>query len=100
MRVLFTPSGRNHFLRAVTFIDSEDASAAGSFRKKAEKTLSRLKRFPGSGTALPEFPDLPFREVAIAPCRFIYRVKQKTVWIVAVWHGARLQEKHTEKDIA
>ncbi|MGA3207728.1 MAG: type II toxin-antitoxin system RelE/ParE family toxin [Syntrophales bacterium] len=100
MRVLFTPSGRNHFLRAITFIDSEDTSAADAFRKKAEKILSRLRRFPGTGTALPEFPDLPFREVAIAPYRFIYRVKQKTVWIVVVWHSARLPKKPTEKEIA
>ena len=100
MRVLFTPSGRNHFLAAISFIDSEGTHAAGVFRKKAEKTLSRLKRFPRSGTALPEFPDLPFREVAIAPCRVIYRVKQKTVWIVAVWHSARLLRKPTEKEIA
>jgi plasmid stabilization system protein ParE len=78
----------------------EDTSAASTFRKKAEKTLSRLRRFPGSGTALPEFPDLPFREVAIAPCRFIYRVKQKTVWIVGVWHSTRLPKKPTEKEIA
>jgi plasmid stabilization system protein ParE len=92
LKVLFTPSGRNHFLAAITFIDSEGPSAAVAFRKKAEKTLSRLKR--------PEFPDLPFREVAIAPCRFIYRVKQKTVWIVTVWHSARLPKKPTEKEIA
>jgi len=100
LRVLFTPSGRNHFLAAISFIDSEDTHAAGAFRKKAEKTLSRLRKFPRSGTALPEFPDLPFREVAIAPCRFIYRVKQKTVWIVAVWHSTRLPKNPTEKEIA
>jgi toxin ParE1/3/4 len=100
LRVLFTPSGRNHFLAAINFIDSEDTSAAGAFRKKAEKTLLRIKRFPRSGTALPEFPDLPFREVVIAPCRFIYRVKQKTVWIVAVWHSARIPKNPNEKEIA
>lgn len=100
MRVLFTPSGRSNFLAAITFIDSEDASAAASFHKKAEKALLRLKKFPGSGTPLPEFPDLPFREVAVAPCRFIFRVKQKTVWIVAVWRGARLPKKPAEKEIA
>ena len=100
MRVLFTPSGRNHFLAAINFIDSEDTHAARAFRKKAEKTLLRLKRFSGSGMALPEFPDLPFREVAIGPCRFIYRVKQKTVWIVAVWHSIRLPKNPTEKEIA
>jgi len=100
LKILFTPSGRNNFLAAITFIDGEDASAAVAFRKKVERTLLRLKKFPRFGTPLPEFPDLPFREVAIAPCRFVFRVKQKTVWIVAVWRGARLPKKPAEKEIA
>ncbi len=100
MRVLFTPSGRTHFLAAIAFIRSEGASAAIAFRKKAEKAMLRLKRFPESGRVLPECPDLPVREVVLAPCRFFYRVKDKTVWIVAVWHGGQLPEKPTEDEVA
>jgi plasmid stabilization system protein ParE len=55
--------------------------------------LSRLQKFPQSGKALPEFPDLPFREVVVTPYRFFSRVKEKTIWIVAVWHGAQLPEE-------
>ena len=32
----------------------------------------------------------PAREVVVAPYRFFYRVDKKTVWIVAVWHGAQI----------
>ena len=45
---------------------------------------------------LPEFPDLPFREVVIAPYRFFYRVKGEAVWVVAVWHGAQLPDEPSE----
>jgi plasmid stabilization system protein ParE len=38
---------------------------------------------------IPEFPELPHREVVIRPYRFFYRVEKKTIWIVAVWHGAQ-----------
>jgi plasmid stabilization system protein ParE len=41
----------------------------------------------------PEFPDLPFREVIVKPYRFFYRIKDKAVWIVAVWHGAQLPDQ-------
>jgi plasmid stabilization system protein ParE len=41
---------------------------------------------------MPEFPELPYREVIISPYRFFYRVKGEIVWIVAVWHGAQLPE--------
>ena len=39
---------------------------------------------------LPEFPDLPFREVVVPPYRFFYRVKDDAVWAVAPWRSAQL----------
>jgi toxin ParE1/3/4 len=93
LRVLFTPSGRDQFLEAIGYIHRDNPTGAIAFRRRAEKVLSRLRKFPQSGRALPEFPDLPFREVIVNPYRFFYRVKGRTVWIVAVWHGAQLPEK-------
>jgi plasmid stabilization system protein ParE len=55
--------------------------------------LRRLERFPASGRVLPEFPDLPYREVIVSPYRFFYRIAGKTVWVVAVWHGAQIPEE-------
>jgi plasmid stabilization system protein ParE len=93
LKVLFTPSGRKQFLEVIAYIHRENPTAANAFRHKAEKVLSRLWKFPQSGRVVPEFPDLPFREVIVSPYRFFYRVKEKTVWIVAVWHGAQLPEE-------
>ena len=59
MRVRFTHTGRIQFLTAVSYINRDDVSAAIRFRRKAERQLRRLARFPGSGRHLPEFPDLP-----------------------------------------
>jgi plasmid stabilization system protein ParE len=90
--VLFTPTGRRQLLEAVAYIYRDNPSASLSFRNKAEKTLSRLKKFPESGRLIPEFSDLPFREVIVRPYRFFYKVKDETVWIIAVWHSAQLPE--------
>ena len=38
-------------------------------------------------------PDLPYREVIVSPYRFFYRIKEATVWVVAVWHGAQPPEE-------
>ncbi len=86
------------FLAAIAYIYRDRPSAAITFRHKAEKTLSRLRKFPRSGRILPEFPDLPFREVVIPPYRFFYSIKENIVWIVAVWHSAQLPQepKNTE----
>jgi len=93
VKVRFTPSGRRQFLDAIAYIVRDDPAAARRFKRRAEAVLRRLERFPQSGRALPEFPDLPYREVIVAPYRFFYRVQGKTVWIVAVWHGAQIPEE-------
>jgi plasmid stabilization system protein ParE len=98
VRVRFTPSARTQFLAVIAYICRENPTAARAFRFKAEKVLSRLRGFPQSGRVLAEFPDLPFREIIVAPYRFFYRIKGRTVWIVAVWHGAQLPEEPHENE--
>jgi toxin ParE1/3/4 len=88
--VQFTPSARQQFLSAVAFIRQDNPPAAVRFRQKAESVLRRLEKFPASGRVIPEYPELPYREVIVAPYRFFYRVERATVWMVAVWHGAQL----------
>lgn len=92
MRVRFTPSARVAFLAAIAYIRCDDPGAARRFRRRSEQVLRRLERFPESGRRLPEFPDLPHREVIVKPYRFFYRIRGRTVWIVAVWHDAQLTE--------
>jgi toxin ParE1/3/4 len=93
LRILFTPTARRQFLGAIAYIHRDKPSAAATFRQKAERSLSRLKKFPESGRQLPEFPELPFREVIVNRYRFFYRIKDESLWIVAVWHGAQDPEE-------
>lgn len=97
MKVRFTTTGRTQFLEAIIYIYRDNPSAAVNFREKAEKVLSRLKKYPESGRLIPEFPDLPFREVIVTPYRFFYKTKGDTAWIIAVWHGAQLPEEPKEQ---
>jgi toxin ParE1/3/4 len=98
VNVRFTPSARTQFLAALAYIHRDKPPAVRAFRHEAQKVLSQLQKFPQSGRVLPEFPDLPFREVIVPPYRFFYRTKEKTVWIVAVWHGAQLPEEPHESE--
>ena len=90
MKIQFTPSARLQFLSAITYIRQDNPSVAVRFRKKVESVLRRLERFPESGRVIPEFPELPYREVIVAPYRFFYRAEGAVIWIAAVWHGAQL----------
>ena len=64
--------------------------AAVRFRQRCEETLRRLENFPESGRKIPEFPELPHRELLVTPYRFFYRISGDIVWIVAVWHDAQI----------
>lgn len=90
MKVKFTPSARRQFLEGLEYIRLDSPAAARNFREKAETILGRLVDFPEPGRSIPEFPDLPHREVIVPPYRFFYRVVGNTVWIVAAWHSAQL----------
>ena len=92
MKLKFTASARVQLLEGLEYIRKDSPAAARRFREEAEKALRRLEEFPDSGRSIPEFPDLPHREVIVSSYRFFYRVVGKTVWVVAVWHGARLPE--------
>lgn len=89
MRIVFTPQARAQFLDTIEYIRRDNPSSAMAFRRRAEKVLARLRKFPYSGRTIPEFPDLPHREVILPPYRFFYRVVEKVVWVVAVWHSAQ-----------
>jgi len=93
VKVRFTPSARFQFLYALAYIRRDKPSAATSFREHSETVLRRLEDFPESGRIIPEFPELPYREVIISPYRFFYKIKGDIVWIVAVWHGAQLPKQ-------
>ena len=90
MKVQFTPTARLQFFAALAYVRQDNPQAAIRFRKKAEAVLRRLQKFPDSGRVIPEFRELPYREVIVTPYRFFYRVEGRIVWIVAVWHGAQL----------
>jgi len=90
MKVQFTPSARTQFLSALSYIRKYKPSEVVNFRKRTELILRRLEDFPESEKIIPEFPELPYREIIISPYRFFYTIKIDIVWIVAVWHGAHL----------
>ena len=93
MRVRFTPSGQKQFLDAVAHIVRDNPAAARRFKQQAARGLRRLERFPASGRIVPEFTELPYREVIVSQYRCFYRVVGRTVWVVAVWHGAQIPEE-------
>ena len=89
MRIRFVPSALKEHLEAIEYIQQDNPPAAWKYLQHVETVLKRLESFPNSGRSLPEYPNLPYREVIIPSYRYIYRVEGSTIWIVTAWHGAR-----------
>ena len=88
--VRFTEQARRQFLEGLAYIKIDNPGAAVRFKAKVQRTLARLPMFPHSGRPIPEFPELPYREVIVRPYRFFYRMADSAIWIVAVWHCTQL----------
>jgi len=96
MKLRYTPSAKAEFLAVLSFISDDNPAAAEAFRKRAYVVLRRLEHHPASGRIIPEFPELRYREVIVAPFRFFYRTEGNSVWIVAIWHGAQQVRNRAE----
>lgn len=91
MRVRFTLQAEGQYLEALGYIGAKNPAGAETVQRRAETVVALLREHPHSG-AIPEFPDLPHRELPVPPYRFFYRVLDDTVWIVAVWHAHQLPD--------
>ncbi|HEY3490238.1 MAG TPA: type II toxin-antitoxin system RelE/ParE family toxin [Candidatus Deferrimicrobiaceae bacterium] len=93
MKLRFTPSAKTELLSAAKYINNDNPDAAINFLKKTDELLKRLEKHPLSGRIIPEYPELPYRELLVLPYRFFYSVQNQTIWIVAVWHTAQLPKE-------
>jgi plasmid stabilization system protein ParE len=93
MRVRFTPQADRQYLGALVYLRGKNPAGALTVMRRAEAVIAQLRDHPHSGHAIPEYPDLPHRELPVPPYRFFYRVIDETVWIVAVWHARQLPEE-------
>lgn len=93
MRVRFTRQADRQYLHALAYVRTKNPAGARTVMARAEAVISQLREQPYSGHVIPEYPDMPLRELPVPPYRFFYRVLGDTVWIVAVWHARQLPEQ-------
>ena len=83
-------------LDAVDFIAARRPTAARAFLERVRLRLQVLESFPEAGRSVPDFPDLPFREILVPPYRLFYRLRETGIWVVGVWHDAQLPTEPEE----
>jgi toxin ParE1/3/4 len=90
VKIRFANTAKISLQSAINFIHQDDPTATANFLESVEKTLRRLEKHPDSGRRIPEFPELPYRELLVLPYLYFYKVGGKTIFIVAVWHTAQV----------
>ncbi len=93
----FTRQADRQYLDALGYIRAKSPAGALTVMRRAEAVIAQLREQPHSGHAIPEYPDMPHRELAVPPYRFFYRIIDDTVWIIAVWHARQLPEPPDEE---
>jgi plasmid stabilization system protein ParE len=93
VQVHFTRQAEQQYLGALRYLRARSPAGATSVQRQAEAVIAQLREHPHSGHEIPEFPELPHRELPVPPYRFFYRVVSDTVWIVGVWHARQLPEQ-------
>ena len=88
LRVRWTERALEQLREIGAFIAIENVEAAMNLVQRVDASVDRLEFFPESGRKIPEFPRAPHREVMVPPCRVIYRVDGRVVWVV---HVARFE---------
>jgi toxin ParE1/3/4 len=76
-------------------ISADDPITAKRVLNQFEERVATLERFPERGRVVPELSAIGLkthREMIISPWRLIYRISEKTVYIVALFDGRRNME--------
>jgi len=92
VRVRFTAQAARQYLDGLRYLRTKHPSGAATVQRRAEAVIELLREHPGAGHVIPEFPDLPHRELPVPPYRFFHRAVGDVVWIVAVWHARQSPE--------
>ena len=69
-------------------LDKPDA--ARKLVARVFKKVESLKRFPRLGSSPQELPGMPYQQLVVPPCRILYRIEKKKVFILHVMRGEQL----------
>lgn len=91
-KIRFLPQARQQVAAAHKYLRQHSPAAAARFLGDLKSACGQLARFPASGHYIPEFPDLPHRQLIAGNYRVFYLHSAGAIYIAAVWHGAQLPE--------
>jgi len=90
VKIEWSPKSIKNLEEIAEYISQDSPLYAPVFIKKIINSVERLLDFPLSGRIVPEFRTESIREVIFHNYRIVYRIKDNSIEIVLVTHGAKL----------
>jgi addiction module RelE/StbE family toxin len=87
--IIWADRAQKDLQEIVQYARQNSLAAARKLAGQISEKTTRLESFPESGRHLPEFPNLPYREIIVGNYRVIYIYKKDTVSILTVRHSKR-----------
>lgn len=92
-QIVWDPVALEHLDGIANWIAKDSPAAAHRLVQRIFKRMERLELFPLSGGFIAEDDRQIYREIIQGNYRVIYRVAGDTVFIVTVYHAARLLDR-------
>ncbi len=85
--VIWSETSEKDLMGIVEYIAADSPSNAFEIFKEIKQKTSSLYTFPDRGRIVPELQDqgiILYRELIVPPWRIIYRISEKTVYVLSV----------------
>src|SRR5258706_12962394 len=86
-RVIFLPTAEKEYLDALTYYRESSIQSSGKFANEIKKITDRIRKFPQSSNQI--VPGIRKAVLKIFPYTILYRIEQREILIVAVYHHSR-----------
>ncbi len=88
-RIRWTEPAEANLAELRAYIAKDSRRNANRFVRRIRDSVRQLSRFPESGSLVPEFEDVEFREIFVGDYRVIYEFDGQEIFVLWVTHGAR-----------
>ena len=98
MKVEWSPRAMQRAREIADFIAVDNVEASRMWLFEVISKTDQLENFPRSGRIVPEYNRSDLRELFHGKYRIVYRVTEKQVSILTVWHSRRNLPKKEVKN--
>lgn len=93
VKIIWSEESLNDVEEIISFFSKDSEFFAMNFASKIIDAVDTLKIISDIGRVVPEYDNVKIREILYRNYRIVYKIDEKVVEILTVFHGSKLLEK-------